>query len=107
MTNTSQGCDVSTINIHAIHSYEKEITSVLECKNVSIKRPEENEACFAKENIASDNQDDTCSITSTYDVCNENTPDILVSQIHETIVEMTKYKNESFKREYSVSRRLI
>ena len=107
MTNNSQGYDVSTINTNAIHSYEEEITPELESKNVFIKRPEENEACFAKEHIASDNQVDKCSITSTYDLCNENTPDILVSQLHETIVEMTKYKNESFKREYSVSRRLI
>ena len=107
MTNNSQDYDVSTINTNAIHSYEEEITPELECKNVSIKRPEENEGCLAKEHIASDNQVDNCSITSTYDLCNENTPDILVSQLHETIVEMTKYKNERFKREYSVSRLLI
>ena len=107
MTTNSQGYDVSTVNIHAIHSYEEEITPELECKNVSIKRTEENEACFAKEHIASDNQVDKCSITSTYDVCNENTPDILVSQLHGIIVEMRKHKNESFKREYSVSICLI
>ena len=107
MTNNSQGYDVSTINTNAIHSYEEEITPELECKNVSIKRPEENEGCLAKKHIASDNQVDECSITSTYDLCNENTPDILVSQLHEIIVEMTKYKNESFKREYSVSICLI
>ena len=106
MTNNSQGYDVSTINTNAIHSNEEEITPVLESKNVLIKRPEEIEACFAKENIASDNQVDKCSITGTYDLCNEHTPDILVSQLHETIVEMRKHKNESFKREYSVSRRL-
>nr|XP_022307734.1 uncharacterized protein LOC111113736 [Crassostrea virginica] len=102
MTNNSQEYDVSTLNTNAIHSYEEEIIPELESKNVLIKRPEENEGCLAKEHIASDNQDDKCSITDTYDLCNENTPDILVSQLHETIVEMTKHKNESFKREYSM-----
>ena len=103
MTDNSQGYDVSTIYTNGIHSYEEEITPELECRNVSIKRPEEIEACLAKEHIASDNIVDKCSITGTYALCNENTPDILFSQLHETIVEMTKYKNESFKREYSVS----
>ena len=72
-----------------------------------LKDKKKPEACLAKDHIASDNLIHKCRITSNYDICSENTPDILINQLHKTIVEMAKYKNESFKREYIVSRRLI
>ena len=103
--------ECSPLYTNVVHSYmyETEVTPTLECKHASIKRnkerPENSETCISKEHIANDNQVDKCSITSTYDLCNENTPDILVNQLNETIAEMKKFEDKGFKREYSVSRR--
>ena len=102
------GC--SPLYTNVVNSYETEITPTLECENASIKRnkekPENSEACISKENINNENQVDKCSIISTYDKGGENTPDIPVNQLHETIVEMKKFEDKGFKREYSVSRRI-
>ena len=102
--------ECSPLYINVVHSYITEVTPTLECKKVSIKknmeRSENSEACISKEHIADDNQVDKCSITSTYDIDSENTPDILVNQINETIAEMKKFEDKGFKREYSVSRRI-
>nr|XP_022307738.1 uncharacterized protein LOC111113741 [Crassostrea virginica] len=96
----------SPLYTNVVHSYKTEITPMLECENASIKRnmeqPENSEACISKEDLTNENQVDTCSITSIYDIGGENTPDIPVNQLHETIVEMKKFEDEGFKREYSM-----
>ncbi|XP_078328924.1 uncharacterized protein LOC111115260 isoform X3 [Crassostrea virginica] len=83
-----------------------EVTPTLECKKASIKRnkerPENSETWISKEHIANDNQVDKCSITSTYDIDSEKTPNILVNQLNETIAEMKKFEDKGFKREYSM-----
>ena len=111
VSNNSQEKDISTLYTSDIQSFEQEITPKLERKNVSIKRnterQENSEECPEKEHIANDNLIGKCSTTCTCDISDANTPDILVNQLHETIVEMKKCEDESFKREYSVSRRWI
>ena len=110
IANDYQEDQCSPLYTNVVHSYITEVTPTLECKKASIKRnkerPENSETCISKEHIADDNQVDKCSITSTYDLCNENTPDILVNQLNETIAEMKKFEDKGFKREYSVSRRI-
>ena len=90
-------------------SYIQEITPNLEFENASLQqdmgRPENSEVYLAKEYISSDKHIDKSSITGSHDICIEDIPDILVTQLHQTIVELKKCENEGFKREYSVSRR--
>lgn len=99
----------STLSTNDIHlSYIHEITPNLECENASLQRDtgrsENSEVYLAKEHISIDKHIDKSSITGSHDICIENIPDILVNQLHQTIVEMKKCEDEGFKREYSVSR---
>ena len=110
IANDYQEDQCSPLYTNVVHSYITEVTPTLECKKASIKRNKEreenSETCISKEHIANDNQVDKCSITSTYNIGSENTPDIPVNQLHETIGEMKKFEDKGFKREYSVSRRI-
>ena len=102
---------MSTVYTNEVQPSEQETTQYFECEDVSIKesteRPEDSEVCLVTEHIANADQVEKCSIASTYDISVENIPDILVNQLHKTIAEMKKCKDESFNREYSVSRHLI
>ena len=101
----------STFYTHYIQSYIEETTPNVECENASNKRntgtPESSEAFLAKEPIPDNNEIYKRSSTGTYDISNDNTCDILVNQLHKTIVEMRKCENEGFKREYCVSRHMV
>ena len=83
----------------------------MECENASNKRqmgtPENSEAYLAKEHIPNDNEIDKRSFNSSVDISSGNTHDILVNQLHTTIVEMRKCENGGFKREYYVSRHMV
>lgn len=110
VTNNSEEYVFSTLSTNDIQSsYIQEITPNLECENALLQRdtgrPENSEVYFAKEHISSYKHIDESSTTGSYDICIENLPDILVNQLHETIVEMKKCEDEGFKKEYSVSRR--
>ena len=99
----------STLSTNDIHSsYIHEITPNLACENASLQRDtgrsENSEVYLAKEHISIDKHIDKSSITGSPDICIEDIPDILVNQLHQTIVEMKKCEDEGFKREYSVSR---
>lgn len=89
----------------------QESSTNLESENASVKRdtnrPDISEACISNACIAYDNQVEKYNIERSYDICKENAPNILVNQLHETIVEMKKSEEEGFKREYSVSRFMI
>ena len=101
---------MSTLYTNDIQSYIEETTPNMECENASNKRntraPENSEAYLAKEQIPNNNKIDKRS-SSNYDISSDNTHDILVNQMHKTIVEMKKCDNEGFKREYSVSRHIV
>ena len=83
----------------------------MECENASNKRntgtPDNSEVFLAKEHMPNDKEIDKRSSTGTHDISNDNTHDILVNQLHKTIVEMRKCENEGFKREYYVSRHMV
>ena len=106
-----QEYEFSTLYTNDIQSYIEETTPNLECENVSNERntraSENNDAYLAKEHISNDNENDKRSITSSVDISSDNTHDILVNQMHKTIVEMKKCDNDSFKREYFVSRNMV
>ena len=102
---------MSTLYTNNIQSYIEETTTNLECENASNKRntgtPENSEAYLAKEHIPNDNEIDKRSISSSVDISSDNTHGILVKQMHKTVVEMKKCDNDSFKREYFVSRSMV
>nr|XP_022309642.1 receptor-type tyrosine-protein phosphatase mu-like isoform X2 [Crassostrea virginica] len=106
IANDYQEDQCSPLYTNVVHSYITEVTPTLECKKASIKRnkerPENSETCISKEHITNENQVDKCSIKGTCDIGGENTPDIPVNQLHETIVEMKKLEDKGFKREYSM-----
>ena len=109
-SDSTQEYEFSTVYTNNIQSSTEETTPNLEYENASNKRKtgtsENSEAYFAKEQIPNDNNSDKRSI-SNYDISSDNTHDILVNQMHKTIVEMKKCDNEGFKREYSVSRHIV
>ena len=110
-SDNTQDYEFSTFYTNDIQSYTEETTPKLECENASNKRntgtPESSEAFLAKEHIPNDNEIDKRSITSSVDISSGNTHDILVNQMHQTVVEMKKCDKEGFKREYSVSRDIV
>ena len=101
----------STLYTNDIQSYIEETTPNMECENASNKRqmrtPENSEAYLAKEHIPNDNEIDKRNFNNNVDISSGNTHDILVNQLHTTIVEMKKCENEGFKREYYVSRHMV
>ena len=109
-SDNTQEYEFSTFYTNDIQSYIEETTSNLECENASNKRktgtPENSEAYLAKEQIPNDNIIDKC-ISSNHDITSDNTHGILVNQMHKTIVELKKCDNDSFKREYFVSRNMV
>ena len=109
-SDNTQEYELSTLYTNDIQSYIEETTPNMECENASNKRntraPENSEAYLAKEQITNNNKIDKRS-SSNYDISSDNTHDILVNQMHKTIVEMKKCYNEGFKREYSVSRHIV
>lgn len=111
MTNNCQEYEFSTLYSNVTQSFTEDIAPVMACRNASNERyteiPESSEVCHEKEHIAKGIQIDTCSITGTFDTCSENSHDKLMNQIHNTIVEMKKCEDMGFKREFSVSRRII
>ena len=109
-SDSTQEYELSTFYTNDIQSYTEETTPTLECENASNKRnmgtPENSEAYLAKEQTPLDNNIDK-RISSNRDISSDNIHDILVNQMHKTIVEMKKCDNEGFKREYSVSRQIV
>ena len=108
VTNNTQEYGFSTLYANEVQSNIQDITPNLERENASNKRnsggPASSEVLLGKEHITNDNQVAKCSSATKYNICSDDTPDILVNKLHQTIVEMKKCDDEAFKKEYSVSR---
>lgn len=80
----------------------QESSTNLESENASVKRdtniPDTSEACISNACIANDNHVTKYNIERSYVICKENAPNILVNQLHESIVEMKKKRGRRFQK---------